>query len=510
MSRFSRIKLKGGHGGDRSRAAPRQAAARSETYAEDAFQGEELILRIESVAPGGRGLAHSAEGRVVFVDLGVPGQLVRAGVIRSKGGYLEARRLEVLERAPDEAEPFCAHFGVCGGCIWQEIPYARQLELKREHVLETLARLGGFRGEMPGEDTPDLKMITAQVFSSPLLHHFRGKVELVFGENSGSAGPLLGFRHLGGHEVVDVAACPIADARLPELLSVVRAWAGESGLTAYTQKAVTPAEGRDLSAVLRFLVLRTSRATGRAAVELITAPAPQAARRIKALGEKLLAGLPWLESFTHSVRREVSAVASGEELILSLGAPRLRESLAGFTYELSPNVFFQTNPAAAEILVSEALRLLRPEKGEVFWDLYSGVGAFSFPLAESGARVLGLEANPAAVADARYNAEQNNLPGCVFLAGDTRALLRKSLPAELARPKAVLADPPRAGLHPDVVAALIKLKPERILLVSCHLATLARDLAAFSKAYVPCAVQAVDLFPHSAHVETLCLLTRRD
>ena len=506
MSRISKIKLKGGRGGV---PFTRKSVVRPEVFAEDASQGEELALRIESVAPGGRGLARTAEGRVVFVDLGVPGQLVRAGVIRGKSGYLEARRLEVLERAADEAVPFCAHFGLCGGCVWQEIPYARQLELKRAHILESLTRLGGFQSGSLGEDEPDLELITPPVLPSPLLRHFRGKIELVFGENSGATAPLLGFRHLGGHGALDIAACPIADARLPELLNIVRAWAGESGLRAYSREAGAPGEVRDMSAILRFLVLRTSRATGDAAAELITAPAPQASRRIKDLGDRLLAALPWLKSFTHSVRREASAVALGEEILLSLGAPRLRESLAGFVYELSPAAFFQTNPAAAEILVAEAMRLLKPESGDTIWDLYSGVGTFSFPLAGSGARVLGLEANPAAVADARHNAELNKLPGCVFLDGDTRAVLRKSLPSAVARPTAVLADPPRAGLPPEVIAALIKLKPERILLVSCHLATLARDLGVFSKTYVPRAVQGVDLFPHSAHVETLCLLTRR-
>ncbi len=504
-----KIKFSGRRGGAAN--TPRQTQPRRESAAEEAFQGETLNLRIDSVAPGGKALARNADGRVVFVDLGVPGQELKAEVIRSKSGYLEARRLEVLKRAPYEEEPFCEYFGRCGGCVWQEIPYARQLELKRAHILENLTRIGGLREAAPGAAGPDLEAVTAPVLPSPLLRHFRGKIELVFGERPGEAAPRLGFRRLGGHEVVDVAVCPIADARLPELLNLVKAWAAESGLRAYRQEAASGGGGeRDLSSVLRFLVLRTSRATGLAAAELITAPAPQAARRFKVLGEKLLSELPWLESFTHSVRREQSALAFGEEILLSLGAPRLRESLAGFAYELSPAAFFQTNPAAAESLVSEAVRLLAPQEGEVVWDLYCGVGAFSFPLAASGAKVVGLEANSAAVADARHNAALNNLADCVFLDGDAGTLLRKGLPGEFARPDAVLADPPRAGLHPNVVAALLRFKPARILLVSCHLATLARDLGALSKAYVPRAVQGIDLFPHSAHVETLCLLTRRD
>ncbi len=505
-----KIKFSGRRG--RGTTLQRQTSFRRESTAEEAFQGEALSLRVESVAPGGKALARNADGRVVFVDLGVPGQEIRAGVIRSKSGYLEARRLEVLKRAPDEEEPFCEYFGRCGGCVWQEIPYALQLELKRAHILESLTRLGGLGEAAPGaEGREALESVTAPVLPSPLLRHFRGKIELVFGEGPGET-PLLGFRRLGGHEVVDIAACPIADARLPELLKLVKDWAKESGLRAYGQDAasVRGTGVRDQASVLRFLVLRTSRATGLAAAELITAPAPQAARRFKLLGEKLLSVLPWLESFTHSVRRDQSAVAFGEEILLSLGAPRLRENLAGFVYELSPAAFFQTNPAAAETLVGEAVRLLAPQKGEIIWDLYCGVGAFSFPLASSGAKVMGLEANSAAVADARHNAALNNLMDCVFLDGDAGALLRKSLPGGFARPDAVLADPPRAGLHPNVVAALLRLKPARILLVSCHLATLARDLGAFSKAYVPRAVQGVDLFPHSAHVETLCLLTRRD
>ncbi len=483
------------------------------------FPGEIMDLSIEAVAPGGRALAHAPNGRVVFVDLGVPGQSVRAEIIRSKGGYLEARRREVLCPAAEQETPFCPHFGICGGCIWQEMPYARQLEIKRAHILESLARLGGVRGE-------SLEELTAPVLPSPELRHFRGKVELVFGPGperssggskgalAGAAAPRLGFRHLGGHTVVDIAACPIADVRLPELLAAVRAWAGESKLRAYTpaadgQENQTGVQARDISAVLRFLVVRTSRLTGRAAVELITAPAPQAARRIKDLGESLLARLPWVESFTHSLRRADSDIAYGEEVILSLGALYLKEGLGGFNYELAPASFFQTNPAAAETLVSEAMRLLAPQANENIWDLYAGVGAFSLPLAARGARVTALEANPAAVADARRNAGANGLENCAFVSGDVRALLRKPLAAAQTRPDAVLADPPRAGLHPDVSAALVRLKPGRILLVSCHLATLARDLGVLSKAYELRAVQGVDMFPYSAHVETLCLLAPR-
>ena len=531
MTRFAKTRPKQARG--RNREVPVTDAARvfaGDCAAEEPYAGKTMDLAIEKAAPGGRALAHAPDGRVVFVDLGLPGQQVRAEIIRSKSGYLEARRLEILSPAAEQEIPFCPHFGVCGGCIWQEMPYARQLKLKRAHILESLARLGGMRGAGDAEDFASLESITAPVLPSPELRHFRGKVELVFGPASGRSAssaksalagaesPLLGFRRLGGHEVVDIDACPIADARLPELLTVVRTWAGESKLRAYDSGAQSQVQGgiqsRDISSVLRFLVARTSRLTGRTAVELITAPAPQAARRIRELGEAILARLPWVASFTHSLRRADSDIAYGEEIALSLGEPYLKESLAGFIYELSPASFFQTNPAAAETLVSEAMRLLSPRPGEVIWDLYAGAGAFSLPLAASGARVTGLEANPAAVADARLNVEANtlahNLENCSFLSGDVRALLRKPFSNGQAKPDAVLADPPRAGLHADVAAALLKLRPGRILLVSCHMATLARDLGVLSKVYELRAIQGVDLFPYSAHVETLCLLALRD
>lgn len=531
MTRFAKTRPKQARG--RNREVPVTDAARvfaGDCAAEEPYAGEIMDLAIETVAPGGRALAHAPDGRVVFVDLGLPGQQVRAEIIRSKSGYLEARRLEILSPAREQETPFCPHFGVCGGCIWQEMPYARQLKLKRAHILESLARLGGMRGAGDAEDIASLESITAPVLPSPELRHFRGKVELAFGQVSdhppvgtknvlaGGTAPLLGFRRLGGHGVVDIAACPIADARLPELLDLVRNWAGENKLRAYTPACQSrdgeQSRERDISAMLRFLVARASRLTGEAAVELITAPAPQASRRIRELGEAILARLPWVASFTHSLRRADSDIAYGEEIALSLGEPYLKESLAGFIYELSPASFFQTNPAAAETLVSEAMRLLSPRPGEVIWDLYAGAGAFSLPLAASGARVTGLEANPAAVADARRNAEANtlahNLENCSFLSGDVRALLRKPFSNGQAKPDAVLADPPRAGLHADVAAALLKLRPGRILLVSCHMATLARDLGVLSKVYELRAIQGVDLFPYSAHVETLCLLALRD
>ncbi len=429
MARFSRTRPKSGRGRPPVPTPEQMQSLQQERAPRPLYSDAPLDLSIESVTPGGKALSHTADGQVVFVDLGVPGQEVRARVTRRKSGYLEAQRLEVLKPAPEQAAPFCEHFGVCGGCVWQEIPYARQLEFKRAHILESLGRLGRIDGVSGPGGGQDLEAITGSVLPSPEERHFRGKVELVFGQAQGPRvsspqghqgrpiPPLLGFRRLGSHEVVDIAACPIADARLPELLSAVRDWAAGSGLRAYDQEAAGLGQERELSAVLRFLVVRTSRLTRRAAVELITAPAPQAARRVRELGEALLARLPWVESFTHSQRRASEPVAYGEEIVLSLGAPYLGEGLAGFKYDLSPASFFQTNPSAAEILVKEALRLLAPVEGETLWDLYAGVGAFSLPLAAVGARVTGLEANPAAVADARRNAEVNGLKKCVFLSG---------------------------------------------------------------------------------------------
>ena len=522
MPRFFKNKSKRARGRSRESLAPAPYLPPDVEGAKDMPDlGEVMDLSIESVTPGGKALARAVDGRVVFVDLGVTGQKVRAKIVRRKSGYLEARRTEVLSPAPDQETPFCAHFGECGGCIWQEIPYARQLELKRAHILESLTRLGQVREAAGPQGRAQLGAVVAAVLPSPVQRHFRGKIELVFGENAlqskksvkkplaAATPPLLGFRRLGSHEVVDIAVCPIADARLPELLAEVRSWAAGSGLRAYVPGTSGPGVERDISAMLRFLVLRISRLSGGAAVELITAPAPQAAKRIEELGEAVLARLPWVESFTHSVRRSEEAVAYGEEIMLHLGAPYLSESLGGFKYELSPASFFQVNPAAAEVLLAEAMRLLAPEPGERIWDLYAGVGTFSLPLAARGAKVTGLEANPTAVADARRNAANNNLDNCGFVDGDVRVFLRKQLLSGAVRPEAVVADPPRAGLHADVASGLLKLKPGRILLVSCHMATLARDLGVLSKGYDLQAVQGVDLFPHSAHVEVLCLLTAR-
>ncbi len=486
-------------------------SANSQTAGPLPEPGDELVLGLEEMVAGGKALAHTPGGQVVFVDMGVPGQKIRARVSKAKGDYLEAERLAVITPAPEQAEPFCPHFEVCGGCVWQEIPYSRQLEYKRAHILDSFKRLAGTDGKKAMED------MVAEVLPSPLTRHFRGKVEFVFGtaeaQNKGKAKtslrkgatPLLGFRRMRSHEVVDIATCPIADERLPGLLEFVRNWAGQSQLRVYTGEAL-PGQN-DLSAILRFLVVRTSHFDNNAAVELITAPGPQAAKRIRELGQYILAQFPWVVSFTHSIRKAASNIAQGEEIVLNLGQPKLREELAGFYYDLSPASFFQTNPAAAEVMVREAMRLLTPAAGETIWDLYCGVGTFSLPLAAAGAEVLGLEVNAAAVADARANCTVNKLSKCSFAAGDVKELMRKQ--AGRGRPTAILTDPPRAGLHPDVAAALLKIRPERILLVSCHLATLVRDVAVLSKAYSIGAVQGLDLFPHSAHVETLCLLEAR-
>ncbi|MBQ4132748.1 MAG: hypothetical protein IJD04_03310, partial [Desulfovibrionaceae bacterium] len=303
--------------------APVQTGEKPADRGIDPLAGREFPLELETVAPGGELLARSG-GISFYVDVGCPGQKVLAKVISSSRGNAQARRLQVVEPAPGQAEAFCPHFGVCGGCQWQEIPYPVQLELKQEALTRALINIGGFAPEL-------LKSLMLPPAPSPQIRDFRARMEFAFSLDEQtsfkSASPgavskkypaakeeggrtLLGLRRRGAHAVVEVEACPVAPASFLEILREVRAWVKSSGLSAYV-----PGETGIAGRVLRFLNLRISRLSGKIAVELITFPSPNNARKIAALGKALLER-PDICSFTHMTREAEDYLAVGEQTVL--------------------------------------------------------------------------------------------------------------------------------------------------------------------------------------------------
>lgn len=477
----------------------------------DSFVGQEVEFTVESMAPSGQALCKQGE-KTIFLDLGMPGQKVLARITGFARGVYTAQRLKVLHPAPGQVEPFCPYFTDCGGCSWQEIGYEQQLELKFKSVAQTLQRLGG------------LENICLQpIIPSPQTLAFRAKMEFAFANAPGPGKKqkntvLLGLRQRSSHQVVPISLCPVSNPNVGTLLDQVRLWLEQNSLTAWQSKAELKESGFtkkssgeksfEKTGVLRFLNMRVSSLTGQMAVELITAPAPFAAKRFEDLAKQLLT-LPFVQSFTHSVRESEESIAIGEQTLFTQGQPTLKEKLGELEFELSPGSFFQTNIAVATLLQDKILELAEialpgNQEAEV-WDVYSGVGAIALALAKRYQKVLGLEISQTAVENAKINAQLNNLTNCTFVAGD----VSKSLRASAGDPKLVVLDPPRAGLSSEVIKTLLLKKIPHLIYVSCNPSTLARDLGLLKEKYKLEYIQPLDMFPHSYHVEVICLLTRQ-
>jgi 23S rRNA (uracil1939-C5)-methyltransferase len=468
-------------------------------------KGKELELQVESLTFGGKGLAR-VNGFVVFIERTIPGQRVLGRITRKKSSFADAKVLQVLEDSPLAVTPRCGHFGTCGGCRWQNLPYALQLRAKRDLVAECLAHLGG----IPGDLVPP-------AIASPEEYFYRNKMEFSFSgrrwlEPEELSTPDPGRPRdfaLGLHvpefydRVLDIDECHLQSPLAVPILKEVRRFALASGLPAYSTKTHT--------GFWRFVVIRDSKAQGTFLVEVITAPHRRGSGLIAQLAATLQNKIPVLATVVHGVSAKKAQIASADQREVIFGPGCIEEHLGDLRFHISPGSFFQTNTQAARLLLDEVSHAVGAGENQVVWDLYCGTGALAIRLARTAARVIGFEIVPDAVADARVNADLNGVANCEFIVGDMRTLLARpaSLLSRYGRPEVVVTDPPRAGMHPLVVKNLLELGPPRIVYVSCNPATLARDLKILFERYRPLRIQPMDLFPQTAHIEAVALLERR-
>jgi 23S rRNA (uracil1939-C5)-methyltransferase len=467
-------------------------------------KGAEVDLEIDKLAFGGQAIARLG-GMVVFVDHALPGQTVRVRITRKKSQFAEGRVIEVLTQSPAYVPPFCPHFGVCGGCQWQDLVYEEQLRWKGVQVQECLQHLAGLTS---GVILPPV--------ASPLEQYYRNKMEFTFAprpwlpaaEFAATGAPADGACALGLHvrgffdRVFDLKRCHLESPQAPVLVEIVREHCRASGLPAYTT--------RNHQGFWRFLVLREGKRTGQSLAHLITSGQGDRAA-VVGLAAELQARFPSLTTMVHSVTDKKAQVAVGETSRTLWGPGHIEEELCGLRFRISPHSFFQTNTAAAEALYGAVHRLGDFRAEDTVWDLYCGAGSIALTLAGKVRRAVGFELVPEAIEDAYLNCRLNGVDNCQFLAGDLKERIKEALaaPQRYGRPEVVVTDPPRAGMHPDVVQALKELAPQRIVAVSCNPATLARDLALLQNDYEVAAIQPFDLFPHTAHIECVARLERR-
>ena len=448
-------------------------------------------LAIADLALGGKALARPG-GRVVFVDRGLPGDVIEARVTRVKKTWAEARLQRVLEPSPDRIPARCPHVDYCGGCRMQELPYDRQLELKERQVREVLAHLGGI------PDPP-----VRGIVGSEAIWGYRNKMEFSFmPDESGVA--RLGLHVRGAFDrVFELETCLISTPLTVEIVRATQRFAAAKSWRAYH-----PSRHQG---VVRFLTVRHLVSTGECAVHLVAAD--DSVPGLEAWARELCALDPAVRTVTLLVNDSRANVAFGGRERVLVGDGRVRERLLGLTFEAPANAFLQTNSAQAERLYTAALDAARLTGRECVLDLYCGTGTLTLLAAKRAATAIGVESVGDAVAFARHNAGLNGITNARFEEGEARAVLREWARGERSRspePDVVLVDPPRAGLHPRVVARVVELGAPRLVYVSCNPATLARDLRDFAeRGYRTEEVAPFDLFPHTPHIECVARLERR-
>jgi len=448
---------------------------------------------IESLAFGGRGVAR-VDGMAIFVAGALPGDTVSARIVKAKKRFAEAVTEEVITPSEHRVKPKCAHFGECGGCAIQDLDYPEQLVQKAAQVESSLSRIGGV----------DSVVMDAPI-GSPNVWGYRNKMEFAFERREG--GLQLGLRSIlpagekGLAPVLDIEECHLCAERDVTIMKAVREFCRESGVAAYNPKTE--------NGFWRHLVIRHT-SLGEILVHVITTPDRRKYPQVEALGATLVDRFPDMTSFTHSSRVKRSTIAYGEQVEFRLGTKTLEEMVVHgdreARYHISPNAFFQTNTAGAGELFGTVAEFGEFTGSETLLDLYCGSGAIGLFLADKVKRVIGYEASEEAISKAWSSAKLNDVTNCEFVAEGLEKGVRgiKSLP----KPDVVVVDPPRSGIHEDTAVAILKLAPARIIAVSCDPATLARDVKRLSSKYAVKRARAVDMFPHTHHIETVVLLER--
>ena len=458
-------------------------------------KGHTVELSIEKMAYGGRGIAR-LDGFVVFVRGTVPGDRVLARVYKKKKDYAEAGLVELLASSPDRIETPCPFAGYCGGCQWQHVTYQKQLVFKQEHVTEPLERIAGLKD-----------VLVQPLLPSENIFGYRNKMEFSFSDRRWYLPHELPFRekgedfalglHVPGtyHKVIDMEACLLQRQTGNHILREVGQYVKQSDVPVYGL--------RSHKGFWRYLTLRHSAAFDQWMVNLVTSE--EDASAVESLADRLCRKFPDIKTVVNNINGRKASIAVGEKEKVLKGDGFISDKIGPFTFRISANSFFQTNTAAALKLYNQVLRYANPKGTERVLDLYSGTGTIPIFLADRVRSVTGIEINESATADANRNALDNGVRNCRFVCGD----IREKLGATRFKPDLMIIDPPRAGMHKDVLSETLALAPHRIIYVSCNPTTLARDLEMMVGDYALNEIQPVDMFPHTFHIESVAKLTRR-
>lgn len=452
-------------------------------------------LHIVDIAEEGKGVG-KADELVVFVDKAVPGDVVDVRLIKKKKNFAEAVIEELHTASVYRTDPFCSHFGTCGGCKWQHMQYDAQLQFKYKNVEAALQRLAKI-------DTSSMEPILGSAENK----YYRNKLEYTFSnkrwldkEDMTDRDDLelnaLGF-HVPGRfdKILDIQHCYLQAEPSNTLRNQVRDYALRSGLSFY--------DLRNHEGSLRNLIIRTS-STGEVMVAVIFAYVAQ--EQIDGLMEYLKVNFPEITSLQYIVNQKKNDTIFDQEVITYAGRDHIFEEMDGLKFKIGIKSFYQTNSAQAHELYKITRDFAGFKGDELVYDLYTGAGTIANFVARNVKQVVGVEYVPTAIEDAKFNSNLNGIDNTLFYAGDMKDILTADFIAEHGKPDVVITDPPRAGMHTDVVARLLEMEVEKIVYVSCNAATQARDLALLKEKYEVARIKPVDMFPHTQHVENVVLL----
>lgn len=455
-------------------------------------------IEIEAYAAEGKSIARLEDGKVLFVPNAIPGDVVDVRIVKNKKSYAEGKITKLVQASDKRVDAFCEHFGVCGGCKWQMLPYEQQLTYKQQQVEDQLKRIGHV-------ELPPIQ----DILGSPKTTFYRNKLEFTFsahkyrtyeeldaaGDEKLPAEPALGFHAPGLFDkVVPVNECYLQPEPTNTLLKVLRAYTTEHELPYYDHRAHT--------GWLRNIVIRVAR-TGEVLVNLIV---KQDKPQLKEMLDHIYANVPGITSLHYTINPKVNDSIYDLDVHLYAGKGYIEETLEEFSFIISPKSFFQTNTHQAEALYSVTRDFAGLTGEETLYDLYCGTGSIGIFCSAMAKTVIGIEVVEDAIEDAKKNAANNQLDKCKYFAGDVSDICTDEFFEAHGRPDVIITDPPRAGMHEKLVKQLLKMSAPKIVYVSCNPATQARDLQLLSEKYKITKLQPVDMFPHTHHIENVALL----
>lgn len=449
-----------------------------------------VVIKIEDMGTEGEGIG-KAEGFPLFVKDAVIGDEIKARIVKVKKNYGYGRLEEILTPSPFRATPRCTYNRQCGGCQLQSLSYDKQLEFKQQKVRNNLLRIGGFSAE-------ELERIMEPIVGMEDCWHYRNKAQFPIGTDK-QGNPIAGFYAGRTHTIIANTDCALGVSENKEILEAVLLWMRSYRIPAYEETS-----GKGL---VRHVLIRKGFTSGELMVCLVIngKKLPKAKELVEALMQ-----IKNMTSVSYSINEKNTNVIMGTEIVPLWGKETIQDAIGDISFSISPLSFYQVNPVQTKKLYELAVEYAQLTGKETVWDLYCGIGTISLFMARRAGRVYGVEIIPQAIRDAKENAERNGIKNAEFFVGKAEEVLPEKYAREGISADVIVVDPPRKGCDEKCLETMLKMRPERIVYVSCDSATLARDLKLLREGgYEPMRVRAVDQFPMSVHVETVVLMSRK-